>query len=112
MKYFSQATVMMQAYIETLPLQTSGNLTSDFLRTAIIISNQSTNKHLYGAYLNPAGVWLEAPGGVFGCHSALDGTAVHPDLVLFEAQFWQAASFAHAELGMHQVHTVVKTRGK
>lgn len=57
-------------------------------------------------YLNPPGVWLEASGRVFGRHSALDGAAVHPDLVLFEVQFWQAAALTHMHLGVHQVHTV------
>lgn len=59
-------------------------------------------------YLNPSGVWLEASGWVFGRHSALDRTAVHPDLVLFEAEFWQAAALTHMQLGMHQVHTVIE----
>lgn len=63
-----------------------------------------------GAYLNPAGVWLEASGRVLGCHSALDSTTIHPDLVLFEAQLWQAAALAHVQLGMHQVHTVRETK--
>ncbi|KAG7243288.1 hypothetical protein INR49_011741 [Caranx melampygus] len=58
------------------------------------------------AYLNPASVWLEASGWVLSCHSALDSTAIHPDLVLFEAQLWQAAALTHVQLGMHQVHTV------
>ncbi len=59
-------------------------------------------------YLNPSGVWLEPSGWVFGRHSALDRTAVHPDLVLFEAQFWQAAALTHVQLGMHQVHAVLE----
>lgn len=66
---------------------------------------------LCDAYLDPPRVWLEAPGRVFGRHSALDGAAVHPDLVLFQAQFWQAAAFAHMQLGMHQVHAEEQTRG-
>lgn len=62
--------------------------------------------HLDKPYLNPSSVWLEASGWVFGCNSALDGTAVHPDLVLFEVELWQAAAFTNVQLGMHQVHTV------
>lgn len=58
------------------------------------------------AYLNPPGVWLEGSGWVFGRHSTLDRAAVHPDLVLFEAELWQAAALAHMQLGVHQVHTV------
>lgn len=61
-------------------------------------------------YLDPSGVWLEASGRVFGRHPALDRAAVHPDLVLFEAQFWQAAALAHMQLGVHQVHTVKRER--
>lgn len=57
------------------------------------------------AHLNPPGVGLEAPGGVFRRHSALDCAAVHPDLVLFQVQVWQAAALAHAQLSVHQVHT-------
>lgn len=57
-------------------------------------------------YLNPSGVRLEASGRVFGRHSALDGTAVHSDFVLFEVELWQAAAFAHMQLSMHQVNTV------
>lgn len=64
-----------------------------------------------GAHLNPAGVGLEASGRVFGSHSALDCAAVHPDLVLLEVQVWQAAALAHAQLSVHQVHTVEKRRG-
>ena len=63
-----------------------------------------------GAYLDPAGVWLEASGRVLGGHSALDGTAVHPDLVLLEAQLRQAAALTHMQLGMHQVHAVGERR--
>jgi len=58
------------------------------------------------AYLNPPGVWLEASGRVLGRHSALDRAAVHPDIFLLEAQFWQAAALTHMQLGMHQVHAV------
>lgn len=60
------------------------------------------------AYLNPSRVWLEASGWVLGCHSTLDCAAIHPDLVLFEAEFWQAAALAHMELSMHQVHAVAE----
>lgn len=61
--------------------------------------------HEAEAHLNPPGVGLEAPGGVFGRHPALDGAAVHPDLVLFEVQLGQAAALAHVQLSVHQVHT-------
>lgn len=62
--------------------------------------------HEAEAHLDPAGVGLEAPGGVFGRHPALDGAAVHPDLVLFEVELGQAAALAHVQLSVHQVHTV------
>lgn len=61
--------------------------------------------HEAEAHLNPPGVGLEAPGGVFGRHPALDCAAVHPDLVLFEVQLGQAAALAHVQLSVHQVHT-------
>lgn len=64
-----------------------------------------------GPYLNSASVRLESSGGVFGCHSALDGTAVYSDLILFEVELWQAAALTHMQLGMHQVHTVKYERG-
>lgn len=57
-------------------------------------------------YLDPSRVRLEASGRVFCSHAALDGAAVHPDFVLLEAQFWQAAALTHVQLCMHQVHTV------
>lgn len=58
------------------------------------------------SYLNSAGVGLESSGGVFGGYSALDGTAIHPDLILFEVELWQAAAFTYMQLSVHQVHTV------
>lgn len=66
--------------------------------------------HEAEAHLNPPGVRLEAPGGVFGRHPALDGAAVHPDLVLFEVELGQAAALAHVQLSVHQVHTVEERR--
>lgn len=48
-----------------------------------------------GAHLNSSSIRLKASGRVFGRHSALDGTAVHPDLVLFEVELWQAAALTH-----------------
>lgn len=60
--------------------------------------------HEAEAHLDPAGVGLEAPGGVFGRHPALDGAAVHPDLVLLEVELGQAAALAHVQLSVHQVH--------
>lgn len=59
-----------------------------------------------GPYLNSASVRLESSGRVFGGHSALDGTAIHPDLILSEVELWQAAAFTYMQLSMHQVHTV------
>lgn len=53
---------------------------------------------------------MEAPGRVFGRHSALDCAAVHPDLVLLEVQVRKAAALAHTQLSVHQVHTVEKKR--
>lgn len=84
-----------------------GILSDTWLKTVA-----SCNEHLgfykvkTGSYLNSASVRLESSGGVFGGHSALDGTAVHPDLILFEVEFWQAAAFTYMQLSMHQVHTV------
>ena len=57
------------------------------------------------AYLQAAGVGLEASGGVLCGDAALDGEAVDPDLVLFEAQFGQAPPLTHSQLGVHKVHT-------
>lgn len=71
-----------------------------------------TIRHLKtGPYLDSAGVRLESSGGVFGGHSALDGTAVHSDLILFEVELCQAAALTHVQLGVHQVHTVKYERG-
>lgn len=60
------------------------------------------------AYLDPSRVRLEASGRVLGRHSALDRAAVHPDLVLLEAELGQAAALAHVQLSVHQVHTVAE----
>lgn len=57
------------------------------------------------AYLNAAGVRLEAACGVLGGDPALDGTAVDADILLPQAQVRQAPALSHVDLGMDQVHT-------
>lgn len=67
------------------------------------------------SYLDPAGVRLETSGRVLGRHPDLDGAAVHPDPVLLEAQFRQAAALTHTQLSVHEVHAVgerERERGK
>lgn len=56
------------------------------------------------AYLDAAGVWLEAARGVLGGDPALDGTAVDADVLLPQAQVGQAPALGHVDLGMDQVH--------
>ena len=57
------------------------------------------------AYLDAAGVRLEAARGVLGGDPALDGAAVDADVLLPEAQIWQAPALGHVDLGVDQVHT-------
>lgn len=59
-----------------------------------------------GSYLNSTSVRLESSSGVFSGHSALDGTAIHSDLILLEVELGQAAAFTYMQLSVHQVHTV------
>ena len=57
------------------------------------------------AYLDAAGVGLEAACGVLGGNPALDGAAVDADVLLPEAQVRQAPALGHVDLGVDQVHT-------
>lgn len=57
------------------------------------------------AYLDAAGVRLEAARGVLGGDPALDGTAVDADVLLPQAQVGQAPALGHMDLGVDQVHT-------
>ena len=57
------------------------------------------------AYLDAAGVGLEAARGVLSGDPALDGAAVDADVLLPEAQVRQAPALSHVDLGMDQVHT-------
>jgi hypothetical protein len=64
------------------------------------------------AYLKPSSVRLEATGRVLCGHTALDGEAIYPDLILLQAQLWQATPLTHVQLSMNQVHTDRKRSGR
>lgn len=93
-----------QNYTFTKWSQTTGIVQTVSRRS--VCSSKHNKTFFNSAYLNPACVRLKTSGRVLGGHPALDGAAVHSDLVLFEAQLWQAAALAHMQLGVHQIHTV------
>lgn len=56
-------------------------------------------------YLQSSRVRLEATCWVLCGHTALDGIAIDPYLVLFQTQLRQTATFTHSQLSMYQIHT-------
>lgn len=56
-------------------------------------------------YLQSSRVRLESTCWVLCGHTALDGIAIDPYLVLFQAQLVQTATFTHSQLSVYQIHT-------
>ena len=53
--------------------------------------------------LDPAGVRLEAPGGILGGESALNGGPVEFDVILNESQLWQRMTLGDFDLSLNQI---------